>query len=557
MILFVIYNFFDVMKGCDADGVLPNGVIEVEIDNWTKTREPVEVVQGEKKINSHEDLWELNNGVADVDKLEGLYDGSFKLVDIDTLNENRIANGNSDLATGGKVLRTIMKSQSRKLSYDFSTISEYLRSDNPVNWQNDRISWSTYTSQSDNAMEWRMVSGRFNLNEQQMNLLDSNKYQIVLGVPVDNQYGFELIIPFNDVLSVFINGGTTRLNYKNSNLVGDYILNNNIMSFEKVSRGTEYANLCSHTGNSYVDLKQLNTNSSILKSNLSKNVSLGENRIDFLIGNLTSSSYGGFSRLNLYIIEIPKIDVRLDFYKYDGEDIVYFDNEYTPDMNEEVYFDVVLENFSENIILENISIEGKIGDLYRLRFNSSEISYNDQPVEIENCTYTLHPLSEIILRSGEFKYTVTKENCVREAVYSSLKLRGSYIIEGLPYLEVYEKLTNKDNRLKNPVEKNIASLSVNCEVEGGIDGQEIVFQLSSSDDFCNIILKNGHTSNVKNLGLKLYNVNLIVPQGYELVECPTSFSFDNRNLSKSTTVKLRKKDMNCFYKDDRVMIGFE
>ena len=72
------------------------------------------------------------------------------------------------------------------------------------------------------------------------------------------------------------------------------------------------------------------TNHNFMETNISKDLKLGENTIDFLVGNFISSesvlnnSYG-FSKLNLYIIEKPQLDINVQFYKYRDGKIVYFE----------------------------------------------------------------------------------------------------------------------------------------------------------------------------------------------------------------------------------------
>lgn len=49
----IVYITYDNLQDIDAGRSLPVGVTEVELKNWTKTREPDEIESGEKKLNSH------------------------------------------------------------------------------------------------------------------------------------------------------------------------------------------------------------------------------------------------------------------------------------------------------------------------------------------------------------------------------------------------------------------------------------------------------------------------------------------------------------------------
>ena len=72
----IVYVTYDNLQNIDAGRSLPVGVSEVELTNWTKTREPNEINNGEKQLNSHSDLAELNKNIdqSDVENIKDLYD---------------------------------------------------------------------------------------------------------------------------------------------------------------------------------------------------------------------------------------------------------------------------------------------------------------------------------------------------------------------------------------------------------------------------------------------------------------------------------------------------
>ena len=59
-----VFITYDNLQNIQAERSLPLGVTEIELTNWTKTREPEEIGDGEKKMNSHSDRAELNEGIS-------------------------------------------------------------------------------------------------------------------------------------------------------------------------------------------------------------------------------------------------------------------------------------------------------------------------------------------------------------------------------------------------------------------------------------------------------------------------------------------------------------
>ncbi|WP_455542679.1 hypothetical protein, partial [Intestinibacter sp.] len=273
-----VYVTYDNLQKINAERSLPVGVTEVELTNWTKTREPNEIGYGEKKLNSHVDLAELNKNISasDVESIKDLYDINKKLREIfyvttvsnqleETSNANNIydeldesddeiiyneenVNSTSSVesevstrATGNKVLRTIINfPNSGIITYNLNTLYQYLKSDKPINWQEDKtITWDLYTSidpeNEKTSIEWRMLSAKFNLSQEQYNLLINNDAYAVLGVPTDDGYGFELMIPYNDIISIYVNKNLKSINYQNRNTQRSYNLDGQLTQYKATS----------------------------------------------------------------------------------------------------------------------------------------------------------------------------------------------------------------------------------------------------------------------------------------------------------------------------------
>ena len=112
-----VFITYDNLQNIQAERNLPLGVTEVELTNWTKTREPEEIGDGEKKMNSHSDRVELNEGISaeDVESIDGLYksgNGYLNLTNINyvTSSSDKLDNVDENVeqstqkVTGNKVL---------------------------------------------------------------------------------------------------------------------------------------------------------------------------------------------------------------------------------------------------------------------------------------------------------------------------------------------------------------------------------------------------------------------------------------------------------------------
>ncbi len=281
-----VFITYDNLQNIQAERNLPLGVTEVELTNWTKTREPEEIGDGEKKMNSHSDRVELNEGILaeDVESIDGLYenvkeDGKnyLKLRTIKDVSSSSDKTENINVDTdkseggvsGNKVLRTMINSgtSNELISYSIDDLYGYLQSDKPIKWDNEgKITWDLHTCADPkgnlNSIEWRMLSASFEITDKQIRLLQDGNAYAVLGIPADNKYGFELIMPYNNVASVFLNRKTTNINYETRRLLEEQRLNSKDIDYENTSsytcsNATYHNSLSNHTDGYHIHMEDL------------------------------------------------------------------------------------------------------------------------------------------------------------------------------------------------------------------------------------------------------------------------------------------------------------
>lgn len=587
VVTIIVFVTYDNLQKIEAQRNLPAGVTEVEISDWTKTREANEIGDGEKKLNSHIDLSGLNQNISDddVEAIDGLYDATYKLRPMSLIPGDVSINGN-------KVLRTIIKSgkTSDLLGYHIDQLYEYLKSDKPIQWsENGTVSWNLWTKvdSAKSAVEWRMLSGKFNISEAQMEKIKSNEAEVLLGIPADNDYGFELVIPFNDIISVFLNKNPTSINYTSRSTFKQYYLNSvlaNYRNLDTCQQNEYHCALSNHTDGYHVDTNTLDQNN-LLDTNISYNLIAGENTIDILIGNLITSesllnSSYGFSKLNIYIIDSPKINISAQFYTYKNEEIVYFDENYLPKKDQKVYLRIDVENKSENVTLNNLDLVMKINSELPIEINENNMLFNNQDItsktrcyinEDFSNQYTLSELNsiasgkKITIMSEDINYTITHANCKDKYVYIESVAKLNYIRDNLTYIQIRncEKISGliKENRIKIPVSNAFGCLNITCSVENP-DDMSFMVNISGSEDFANLLIKPGQTYTINDLRLSQYDINLIVPQDYQVVDTDTySSSIQNKvslsstNYEKNVQIELKKKSNPYFYKNDQETVS--
>lgn len=649
---------------------LPEGVSEIEIYDWTRTREPTEIINGEKKLNSYSTLSGFNKGISEdeVAEIDELYDAKLNLrsislvsesesvkeepkvndieeelvqadikannvekelvqVDIDANNvEEESVQSDVDAnnveesvqvdedATdksikGGKVLRTIANYESSTLRYNINSLREYLKSNQNVVWNDNKVTWDLYTlvNENESAIEWRLFSAKFNLTSEQLNMIKNSKSidtQMVLGISADNQYGFELVIPFNDIINVFVNDKITSINYASRSTVSKYYFNDTLVTYKYTLSSKcpsiDYHNsLSSHTGNTHLDTTGLNE-SDFLDTRIRDNLKIGENNIDFVIGNIIDdenllSTSNGFSKVNLYIIENPKVDIKTTFYTYHNNDIVYYNKDYLPKNGESVYMRIDIENNSEKIDVENLDLIINVSRSNQIKLNSQKVTLDGKTINVRcyinedfstegysiSRIKNLNTGEKISIISDDLKYTVTSNDCKTGYVYLVCNLKMNYITDNLKY-SVWKKLENKagvtnDNRIKIPVSELLGSFTISLEVEdedivevstlnekynNSLKDKGFLLNLSSSQDFVNMYILPGQTYTVNDICLNLdYKINFVLPQDYEIVDT-TSYSnsgenlakVQNENSSQHIEIKIKKKKGSYFYKNDQKKI---
>lgn len=736
----VIYITYDNLQKIEAERSLAVGVIEVELTNWTKTREPDEIGDGEKKLNSHVDLAGFNKNISasDVDSISDLYyedrgknlmllreinnvttvsnkendtsnidstskessiegnnieenietdtikneiDGtdndiganyddttnnisdngfseendvgenndSYKVESSDKVTSNdderlnednnikpsvtvnmaqeyskeentninnevnisdtEVENSTPSKVTGNKVLRTIINPTERgTIRYNLNTLYEYLKSDKPINWQDDKTTWDLYTSLGSEidkpSMEWRMLSANVEISQEQYDLLKNNEAYAIFGIKTDNEYGYELVIPYNDLISIYINGNTTSINYQNRDTDRSYYLNGDNVKVKykptllsRCKNQINHNTLCNHTDFHHIDSGLFNVinNKKVMDTDISKSLRMGENTIDFLVGNFISrestlSNSCGFSKLNLYIIEKPKFNVDVKFYKYKGEETVYFDKDYMPTMGDEVYVRVDIENMSNSALhefaLNNIDLSININNK-PLKINAQKITYNKNTITDKtrcyinddfNKSYTVDTLKKlnkgdkVSIMSDKMTYTITKNDVAKRYVICEGELKTDYIRDDFSHIE----FINGKKAIRIPVSGLCGTLNFTCAIEKnqteqgsyGENTQELnndnnvsfMINITSDNEFANLVIKPNQTYTVKNLNVKdTYNINLIVPQDYEVVDTDTYSSStqnqvridtdDPTNYNVTIHIELKQKSNSYFYKN--------
>lgn len=632
-----VFITYDNLQNIQAERNLPLGVTEVELTNWTKTREPEEIGDGEKKMNSHSDRAELNEGISveDVESVDGLYenvkeDGKnyLKLRTIKDVSSSSDKTENINVDTdkleggvsGNKVLRTMINSgtSNELISYSIDDLYGYLQSDKPIKWDNEgKITWDLHTCVDPkgnlNSIEWRMLSASFEITDKQIRLLQDGNAYAVLGIPADNKYGFELIMPYNNVASVFLNKKTTNINYETRRLLEKQRLNSKDIDYENTSsytcsNATYHNSLSNHTDGYHIHMEDLIENAGKIKGSpmemdLKDKLVMGENTIDILIGNfVTSDNFKnnscGFSKINLYIIEKPQMEISMKLYKYKngqkGGQVVYFDDAYRPTNGDEVYVRIDIQNNSNKYTLKNINfkkIDGTVFDTgannyirvnARIDLNISPDSfiYNKNTITDDIRCYkngdtseeydisslkSLEPGGKITIMSDSLKYTVSKEDIINNSIICVGSVRANYIRDELEFINV-----EKD--MKVPISKDCGVLNIKCTIQNGDQDsnneEKVLVNISSDKGFANLSIKPERTYSVKNLNISEWHyINLIVPQDYEVVNSTTyKGSIQNKiflnkqsidNYTGNIEIKLKKKNNPYFYKNKQGKINID
>ena len=620
-----VFITYDNLQNIQAERNLPLGVTEVELTNWTKTREPEEIGDGEKKMNSHSDRVELNEGISseEVESIDGLYkrekeDSKYylKLRAIKDVSSstNESADKSENEVSGNKVLRTIVNSGLEKdlISYSINDLYGYLKSDRPIKWDNEgKITWDLHTcvdpKNEVSSIEWRMLSASFKIEFEQKKLLEEGKAYAVLGIPADNKYGFELIMPYNDLASVFLNQKTTNINFETRHVLKKQRLNSTDIEYKNdifytCSSKNYHNSLSQHTDGYHVDMRTLSESAgkikgSPLEMDLKEKLNIGENTIDILIGNFITSdnlknNSCGFSKINLYIIEKPQMDISMKLYKYKNGQVVYFDEDYCPTKGDKVYVRIDIQNNSKIYTLKNINFRKlngmildpstskyiKINGSIDLDISPDSFIYNGNTITDDircykngdtseeydiNALKSLESGGKLTIMSDSLKYIVSNTDIINNGVICVGSVRCNYIQDDLEFLNV-----EKD--MKIPISKECGILNIKCTIQN--DSQDsnneeaFLMSISSDKGFTNLSISPGNTYTVKNLNIDEWQyINLVAPQDYEVIDTTTySSSIQNKiflkqqsikNYTGNIEIKLKKKNNPYFYKNKQGKIN--
>lgn len=582
---------------------LTEGVDRVEIDNWTKTREINEIEEDEKKLNS-EELGGIRNINFDenFNKLElfsSLYTSSNSMRSVKRVSSIEY-DENETIIKGNKVLRTKVRTSEPFYSFDYKTIKTWIGSERSIRWDDGLlgskiITWPCYVEVLEEKnieapVEWRMIEGEFQLDKNQLDLISSKKVQPVIGIESNDD--FKLILPFCDLINIFINEETTDLNYRAVTDDYKFKIGNSIGNYQYIdlSGNEKYCdkeidnNLSNHTQNKHIDCN-------ILKSSIANNYykmvgdisqyikkSIENYKISLLIGQIGRKSEdalnynGGTSQITLFLIENPQFKVSIKPYIINKQnERIYISSDYKFSYNEKILFDIEIINESNAYDYSNLDLqidlikdakEGgkKISDVFRL--NKSGAVYNDKNINDsvtlyfndENKPYSLSELAylkrgdKLIISSNEFVYTVTEYNCANERIDYDSTLQLNYLNNYTFY-----KYKNTKSLQAKPIEGKL-TVTVN-----GNEDDYFYLKLSGEDKSSNIKVKSKEPYTICNLDYdKEYKLSLINSSSYKSV---SSQSFVLKNASsyntKSIIINVDTKPNNYFTqrKIDEIIIN--
>ncbi len=588
------------IKKIDA---LPEGVDRVEIGNWTKTREINEIEEDEKKLNS-EELGGIRNINFDenFNKLElfsSLYTSSNSMRSVKKVSSIEY-DENETAIKGNKVLRTKVRTSEPFYSFDYKTIKTWIGSERSIRWddgllESKIITWPCYVEVLEEKnieapVEWRMIEGEFQLDKNQLDLISSKKVQPVIGI--ESKDDFNLILPFCDLLNIFINEETTDLNYravtddykfKIGNSIGNYQYID-LAGNEKYCNKEIDNNLSNHTQNKHIDcniLKSSTTNNYYnMVGDISQYIkkSIENYKISLLIGQIGRKSggalnyTGGTSQITLFLIENPQFKVSIKPYIINKQnERIYISSDYKFSYNEKILFDIEIVNESKAYDYSNLDLQidlikdakesgKKISDVFRL--NKSGAVYNDKNINDsvtlyfndENKPYSLSELAylkrgdKLTISSNEFVYIVTEYNCANERIDYDSTLQLNYLNNYTFY-----KYKNTKSLQANPIEGEL-TVTVN-----GKEDDYFYLKLSGEDNSSNIKVKSREPYTIYNLDYdKEYKLSLINSSSYKPV---SSQSFVLKNApgynTKSIIISADTKPNNYFTqrKIDEIIIN--
>ena len=586
------------VKKSDA---LPTGVDRVEIGNWTKTREINEIKGEEKKLNSErfDNIRNINfeDSLSQIEEFTNLYTSTSKSM----RTVKQVNDDSKNIIKENKVLRTRVRTFEPIYSFTYDTIKTWIGSEESPTWGEGYlgskiITWPCYVEvlkydiNGVAPIEWRMLEGEFKLNKEQLEAIKLKKVQPVIGI--ESEEGDQLILPFCDLLSIFINGEITDINYRASSepykfkidkVIGNYSLVN-LMENNKYCNKEMDNKLSQHTRNKHIDCniltKTISDNYYKMVGDVSQYIKpeISDYKISLLIGQLGRMGEGilnyngGISKITLFLIENPKFNVNIKPYTInDNGKKLYINSDYKFSYNEKILFDVEIINESSSYDYSNLDLridlikelkEGsaKIRDVFQ--FNKSTAKYNDTSIKDnvnvyvndDNTPCSINELSnldkgdKLTISSNKLAYTVTEYNALKEQIDYDYTLQVNYLND-----HIFYKYTNTNRLQANLIEGRL-TVTVN-----GNDEDYFYLKLKGEDNSANIKVKSNEPYTVLNLDYdKEYELSLINSLSYKSV---SSQNFVLKNASgyntKSITINANTKPNNYFTqrKIDEIIIN--
>ena len=573
---------------------LPVGVDRVEIGNWTKTREINEIKEDEKKLNSENfnNIRNINfdDNVNLLEVFTNLYtSGNKSMRNVSTVSSYEYQ-GDKNKIKGNKVLRTRIRASEPFYSFDYNTIKTWIGSDVSPNWKDGYlgskiITWPCYVEvltgdiKSESPVEWRMLEGEFQLNKEQLELIKLKKVQPVIGIESNN--GCNLILPFCDLLNIFINGKITDINYRSVLEPYKFKLDKTIGNYNLVNAtgNDRYCNkeldnsLSQHTRNKHIDCNILKSvtgdNYYKMVGDISQyiNTSVEKYKISLLIGQVGRMGEdilnynGGTSKITLFLIENPQFNMTIKPYIInDNNEKMYVSSDYKFSYNEKILFDVEIINESDSYDYSNLDLhidlikevkEGGTKTSEVIQLSKSDAKYNGTNIRNSVSLYlndehipcSINELSnlnqgdKITISSNKFVYTVTEYNALKERIDYDYTLQ-------LNYLNNYTFYKYKDtNRLQvNPIEGRLTVTVKNDEED------YFYLKLKGKENSSNIKVKSNESYTICNLDYdEKYELSLINSSSYKPVN---NQSFVLKNASgyntKSIIINANTKPNNYF-----------
>lgn len=580
---------------------LPAGVDKVEIDNWTKTREVNEINGEEKKLNSEyfDNIKNINfdDSINKLEVINNLYtSSSIAMREVKDLNVN-----SENIIEGNKVLRTRVRLSEPFYSFTYNTIKTWVGSDISPVWKEGQLgskilTWPSYVEVLESGgdkeapVEWRMLEGEFKLNKEQLELIKSKKVQPVIGIESNDD--LHLVLPFCDLLNVFINDNITKINYKSVQYNYKFKIDKTIGNYEIVNLtgNGKYCNkekdnvLSQHTQNKHIDCNilqsEINKNYYEMVGDISQYIKtdVSEYKISLLIGQLGRKGdnifnyNGGTSKITLFLIETPQFKVNIKPYIINDEgNKIYVSSDYKFLYNEKILFDVEIINESSSYDYSNLDLRidmikelrdniVKISDVFQLSPNSAK--YNDSSIKNninlylngDEEPYSISQLSnlekgdKILISSSEFIYTPTDYNALDEKIHYDCTLQFNYLNNYTFY-----KYKNRDTLQVKPMGGRLTITVKNNEED------YFYLKLTGKENSSNIKVKSNKPYTICNLDYDTeYKLSLINSSSYKPI---SSQYFVLKNAqgynTKSITIDANPKYNNYFTqrKIDEIIIN--